>query len=288
MSIDGTLRAKGVTLLVLITSLITACQPAAASYKKLPVLPTISPRMKALYAEGIAAGNNPGVFSKLGDCMTDNAHFLKPLAEGKAELGEYTVLKPVVERYSAAPARTSKGWAQNSFATPSLAAAGGYNVAGPLDATWADPAWCPTNESPLACEYREARPAVAFIMFGTNDVASTDDKTFSLYMRQIVQQTLDRKIVPVLHTFPTRPENPKRSDELNQLVANIAAEFDVPLINLNRALEALPNTGVDPKDSTHLSLPASGRADVFTPEGLQAGANMRNLLTLQFLEALTR
>ena len=168
--------------------------------------------MRALYADGQKAGNNPRAFSKLGDCMTDNAEFLVPLAKGNYDLRQYGGLKPVIDKFFGAPARQGKPWALDSFATPGLSAAGGFNSAGPLDSTWSDPQWC---------------QSVALIMFGTNDVAATELDAYETYLRLIITQTLDRKIVPLLHTFPTRPENPERSTQLNEIVLKVAADAGV-------------------------------------------------------------
>jgi hypothetical protein len=38
-----------------------------------------------------------------------------------------------------------------------------------------------------------------------------------------------------LSTFPTRPENPAKSRQLNQIVVKVAQDYQVPLLNLNRA-----------------------------------------------------
>jgi hypothetical protein len=242
--------------------------------------------MREIYKRGLAQGNNPRVFSKLGDCMTDNAYYLKPFADLRAEWGDHLPMVEVVKFFKGVPARTEQGWREDSFATTTFTSAGGFNVAGPLDPTWADPKWCKSGETPIACEYRVAKPSIAIIMFGTNDVTATEPADFEKYLREITKETLKQNIVPVLNTFPTRPENPAKSLLLNQLVVKVARELDVPLINFNRAIEPLPNKGIDAKDSTHLSLPTSGRADVFTKEGLLAGANLRNLITLQMLAVI--
>ena len=279
--------------LLIASALLFGCnsiqKKSTVPFAQWPILPaSISEQSKTILAAGMLAGNKPTVFSKLGDCMTDSDRFLKPLANNMVQWGEFAKLQSTLSRFSSTPARSGKGWVLNSFASPSLAAAGGFNVAGPLDPTWSDPTWCASNESPLECEYRVAKPIISIIMFGTNDVASTDDKTYEKYLRQIVQETMDHHIVPVLSTFPTRAENVARSDQLNQIVVNVASDMSVPLVNLNQALDALPNKGIDPDNSTHLSIPASGRGDDFTSAGLLGGANMRNLLTLQVLELVTR
>lgn len=250
-----------------------------------PVIPVIGENARAIYADGLARGNRAGVFSKLGDCMTENPYFLVTFAEGDYDLGEYAGLEAVLAHFSQAPART-ENWDKNSFATLGLAAASGFNIAGPLDATWADPAWCQGGESPAACEYRWARPSVAVIMFGTNDVAYTDAATYNYFLRTLVAETIDHGVLPLLNTFPTRPEDPDKSLLLNRIVAQVAADYDVPLINLNQALAPLPHQGVDPNDTIHLSVPADQQVDYFTPEHLQSGFTMRNLVTLQALEAV--
>jgi hypothetical protein len=250
-----------------------------------PVIPEIGPTARALYADGLARGSNPRVFAKLGDCMTENPYFLVTFADGAYDLGEYDELQVVLDIFGGEPARQGD-WQLDSFATVGLAAASGFNIAGPLDATWANPEWCKGGEAPAACEYRVARPSIALIMFGTNDVDYTDPASYDYFLRTLIIQTIDAGVLPVLSTFPTRPENAEKSLLLNQIVVSVAQDYDLPLINLNRALEPLPNHGVNPADTIHLSVPADGRVDVFTPDNLQAGFTVRNLVTLQTLAAI--
>ena len=250
-----------------------------------PIVPTISPAARAIYQAGLARGNNPRVFSKLGDCMTENPYFLVTFSGGHYDLGSYPELQSVLNQYWGVPAR-SGNWKLDSFATTGLAAAAGFNIAGPLDATWADPKWCLGGESPAACEFRVARPSLALIMFGTNDVAFTDPATYDYYMRSLIDQALNSGVLPVLSTFPTRPEDPAKSLLLNQIVVRVATDYQIPLVNLNRAIEPLPNHGVNPADTIHLSVPPDGRVDRFTPDELQYGFTMRNLVTLQALGAV--
>jgi hypothetical protein len=69
-------------------------------------------------------------------------------------------------------------------------------------------------------------------------------------------------------------------------VAQIAQDYDVPLINLWLALEPLPNQGIDPVETTHMSVPEDGAVCYFIGPNLQAGFTVRNLLTLQTLDAV--
>lgn len=255
----------------------------------LPVVPELSDAVRAnvrdAFARGRAAGLQPNVFSRIGDCMTENAHFLIPFGDGDFDLGRHTDLAPTVARFSQQPARTGNGWTQNSFGTPSLAAAGGFNVAAPLDSTWADPAWCSAGESPLACELRVARPSIVVLMFGTNDVAATTPADFDFYLRTLVHDALDAGVVPLLSTFPMRPEDPDKTLLLNRIVVAVARDYQVPVMNLFRALEDLPGRGVDPNDTIHLSVPPDGRTDVLDDAHLRFGFPVRNLVTLQALQA---
>jgi hypothetical protein len=252
-----------------------------------PVIPAISATARAIYQAALARGHNPRVFSKLGDCMTENPFFLVTFAQGQYDLGQYADLQAVLDHYKGVPARGG-AWDKDSFATVGLASASGFNVAAPLDATWADPKWCHGGESPAACEYRVASPSVALIMFGTNDVGLTDAASYDFFLRSLIEQTLDSGVLPLLSTFPTRPENPDKSLLLNQIVVKVAQDYDIPLVNLNRALEPLPNHGVNPADTIHMSVPPDGRVDRFTPDALQYGFTMRNLVTLQALAAVLK
>jgi len=249
---------------------------------------TVSAEMRAVYQAGLAQGLRPNVFSKLGDCMTENEFFLAPFSDGDFDLGAYSSLGETLKHFAGTSARTGQNWQKDSFATIGLAAAGGFNIVGPFDVTWANPEWCEGNENPLACEYRVAQPSFAVIMFGTNDVQYTEAATYDFYLRSLVAETLNHNIVPLLSTFPTRPEDEAKSKLLNQIVIKVALDYGVPLINLNRALEPLPHHGVDPNDTIHLSVPPDGRVDVFSEANLQYGFTVRNLVTLQALEAVWR
>lgn len=241
----------------------------------LPIIPTISDNAIAIYKAGIAAGNHANAFSKLGDCMTENPYFLGPFGSGQYDLAAYSPLKRVIDQYG-----------HEAFARPSLAAAGGFNVAGPLDPTWSNPKACQAGESPIECEYRNNKPTIVVIMFGTNDVAYTDADTFNYYLRSLVAASIDKRILPLLSTFPTRPENVDKSYQLNQIAIKVAQDYDIPIMNLNRALEPLPNHGVNAQDTQHLSVPPDNRVDVFSEANLQYGFTVRNLITLQAIDAV--
>ncbi len=266
---------------------------ARIDLKAYPVVPEVSAHVTAIYQEGQRRGNNPRIFSKIGDCMTATPHFMEPFGKGDYTLDTYTSLQKVIDYYAGVPARgkdakNAQEANVDSFTNPGLAATSGFNSASVLDATWNDPKWCKSSESPLTCEYRVSKPSLAIIMFGTNDLKSITPEQFDFYLRKVVVQTVNAGIVPILSTFPVQPGAEAASLLYNQITARIATDYDVPLINLWLALEPLPHKGVDPANSTHMTEPVSGRTGSLAEADLQAGYNVRNLVTLQAMEAVLK
>jgi hypothetical protein len=251
-----------------------------------PILPEVTENTQLIYALGQELGNIPNRFSKVGDCMTASEEFLHPFGTGDYDLGEYEDLQSVVEYFSA-PAR-DEGFEENSFNNIGLATQSGFNTATLVDPLFADPNWCPSNEGSLACEYRVTRPAFSLIMLGTNDVMFFEASDFDFAIRNIVLDTIEAGIVPILYTFPKRPEFPEKVQEFNQIIVKVALDYDLPLINLWLAIDGLPDNGVDPLDPIHLSEPEDGETANFTAEDLEFGYPMRNLITLQTLDILLK
>lgn len=245
-----------------------------------PVLPELSDHARAIFERGQELERSTIMFSKVGDSMTASESFLVPFGEGDYSLGEYTDLEPVIQFYLEAGET-------NAFNRQNYATTEGFTTATVLDSTWADADDCNPNESPLACEYRLANPAIALMMFGTNDVMFFDASMFDYFLRTIVLETIDAGVLPVLYTMPIRPEEPDKSQLFNQIIVKIADDYQLPLINLVVALEHLPEYGVDLNDTLHLTTPpAPGTVATFEGESLEAGYTIRNLVTLQALDHL--
>src|SRR5262249_15776145 len=68
-----------------------------------PVLPEITPRirsaMRAVLYKGKQMGNDPRVFSLVGDCHTDHAAFFRQFGTGKYDLGQYGNLQEVISYF---------------------------------------------------------------------------------------------------------------------------------------------------------------------------------------------
>lgn len=246
------------------------------------ILPEITDHAREIYARQLADGEGPLTFSKVGDCMTSNAYFMAPFGLDDYDLGEFVDLQPVVDTFGA----TNTYEDFNSFSFPGMATASGFTTASVLDSIWADPDFCSADESPLSCEYRITDPTFSIIMFGTNDVFYLDEASYDFYLRNIILETIAQDVIPVMSTFPTRPEFPEKTELFNQIIINIATDYDVPLINLWQRVQELPNAGIDEVETIHLSVPESGQTGHFTPDNLETGYTVRNLVVLQSLDKL--
>lgn len=240
----------------------------------LPIVPEPTARAYAIYQTGRAKGNNPNVVAKVGDCSSEHWYFLSPFAGGQYNLGSYPELQGVIDHFG-----DSLGF--NSEATHN-----GFNVNSVMQTQWANPAFCQNGETPLTCEYRIHKPSVSIIMFGTSDLLVMTPYEFDFYMRDIVDQTIEAGIIPVLSTFPGNLGFWDRTILYNQIVARIAMDYNIPLINLWLALEKLPNKGLEP-DGFHLGEPLEDPGSLSTAN-LQTGYPTRNLITLQTLDKLRR
>jgi LysM repeat protein len=258
--------------------------PADAPLRPSPYLSGIGEHLIEIYQLGLQLGNRPGVFSKVGDSITVTEAFLTDFGTGHYDLHEHLSLQPALNYFCSSWART-----HTPFANRSLAAGGGWSSNTVLKPAHADPAICLPGETPLACEYRIVRPSIAIIMLGTNGVMGLPAEDFAQSMRPVIEETLARGIIPLLNTIPPlqRPGMQGKVEAYNAVLRGLADEYRIPLLNYWSALLALPNQGLS-ADGIHPSeAPAGHNADL-SPANLRYGMPLRNLLTLQALDALWR
>ena len=239
------------------------------AWMKLPVLPKVSKNAKEIYARGIAMGTDPQSFSKIGDCQSIRQYFLGFFDDPKAyRIGEYDYLIPTIKNF------------HGSYHPQSLAVKTGWNVASPLSVLNADPQQCKLNETPLECEFRLRNPSIAIISMET----WTKDRPVSQYekyLRQIVQFTIDRGVVPIL---ATKADNLEGNHAINAAIARVAQDFDVPLWNFWRVVQPLPNHGLE-ADAFHLTNDNNNFND---KKAMQAAWPNRNLTALMALDVVWR
>ena len=237
-------------------------------WQQLPVIPEkISDRLREIYRLGLTLGNNPHVFSRIGDCASAAPAFLVGF-DRNYNLGEYTVLQPAIDYF------------QGSFGRPSLAAKNGLNTAGLLTTLWTGEQ-CLNKETLLDCQYRLDRPSFAFISIGTNEAyyIHHDPPSFERNMRIIIEDTIAQGIIPILGT---KADDFEGDNSINATIARLALEYELPLWNFWLAVQPLPGQGII--DPAHLStISYANFTDFSIPHSLEYGMQMRNLTALQML-----
>lgn len=247
-----------------------------------PYLSGLSARARQIVQTGQQMGNRRNVFSKVGDSITAAPQFLYPIGYGQYDLGGYGNLSGVVGFYSTENARTG-----NSFANESLAAGGGWTTETLITPGRGRTDIC-LGDSPLVCEYKLVKPAVALIMIGTNDSGSGSAEVFAYNLRQIVEISINMGVLPVISTIPPKnidSDQEARVDAYNLIIRQIAVQYDIPLWDYYSQMVNAPNRGMS-ADNLHPSYPPDGAAAHFTNENLQYGYTIRNLNALQVLNAI--
>jgi len=245
---------------------------------------SIGPNTWNIFRDGQQRGNRATVFAKVGDSITVEDVMYNPIGFGRYNLGAFANLQATIDYFTRTPTRTG-----NSFNNQSLAAQRGWTTETLLNPEFADPQLCERGASPLACEYRITRPAVALIMIGSNDVAWMSAEDYAFRLGMLTEFTVQQSIIPVLSSIPNREGFEGRVLEFNQIIRNVAAQFGVPFVDYHAAMAGLPNAGIS-GDGLHPSIPPQGFVNGanFAPELLQFGYVTRNLLMLQTLDVLRR
>jgi len=234
-----------------------------------PVVPIVSPDMKVLFQHGLAMGNNPAAFSKIGDGEISTIWFLTQydLDPSNYHLGAHSELLPVIVHFS------------GSFRRVGLAAGRGYNttiILGPVLVGTKD---CNLGETHLDCELRLYHPSFVIISLGTNQV--WEPEIFEPGLRQIIERLLAAEVVPILST---KADNKEGNFRINTIIARLAYKYNLPLWNFWRAVQPLPAHGLQP-DNEHLTYAYS---DFSNPINFQFAWPWRNLTALQVLDSVYR
>lgn len=242
--------------------------PLPASWEEYPVIPNISPTALAIYQKGIKMGNDPNSFSKIGDCQNITTYFLAPLEDPKLySLGdEYGYLQDTIDHFN------------GSFSRESLAVAGGLNVARVLSPFHSDIEKCEPNEHPLACEVRVNNPSIAIVSLEENWSSRTSEE-YEEYLRRVIEYLIGEGVLPIL---ATKADNLEGDHRINRTVVKLAEEYELPLWNFWRAVQPLPNHGLE-EDGFHLTV----AGPYFDSEGhMKSAWPWRNLTALQSLNAV--
>ena len=234
-----------------------------------PVGPIVSTEMKNLFQHGLALGNNPAAFSKIGDGEISTVWFLTQydMDPSNYHLGDHTELHSVIEHFS------------GSFGRVGTAAGRGYNTTIILGPVPAGTEGCNPGESRLDCELRVYYPSFAILSMGTNQVWQPE--VFEPGLRKIIERLLKAGVVPILST---KADNLEGNQRINTIIARLAYEYNLPLWNFWRVVQPLPAHGMQ-ADNEHLTYAYS---DFSNPFSFQYAWPWRNLTALQVLDSVYR
>jgi len=218
-------------------------RPLPEQWQQWPVIPEISHNAIEIYWKGIAMGNDPQRFSKIGDCQSIREVLLGiydlpnryRLREGDEDLQE------IIDQFS------------GSFNRDGMAVQGGFNAATVLSPIWADPKLCKAGETPIECEFRVHNPSIVIISLEVWWQGRSPER-YEQYMRKIIETAISKGIVPVLST---KADNVEGNHNINYTTAKLAYEYDIPLWNFWLAAQSLPYQGIDPdRDGFHITVAA--------------------------------
>jgi hypothetical protein len=205
-------------------------RPDPANWRSWQTIPTVSAVTRDIFKHGQELGNDIHAFTRIGDCQSVPAVFLGIYDTDRYWFGEkWQYLQRTVDQFAGA-------WEREN-----VTARDGFSVLSMFSALYADPNMCEANETPLECEYRLYKPAFAFISLGTNWQPGASAR-FEEYLRKIVDFCIEHGIVPVLMT---KADNVEGDELLNKAVAQVAHDYDVPMLNSWLAVYYLPNHGLD-------------------------------------------
>ena len=231
--------------------------------------PAVREHLHEITAVGQAQGRDPQTFSKLGDSTSLNPNFMGKFDDPTAyNLGDYTFLQPTIDYY------------HGHFARYGVAARNGLHSWSVFDPLWADKKWCEPNEDVLACEFRLNNPSILFVKLGSNDSGAPSGYKYN--MRQVVEVSLANGVIPILVTKADRFEGPDNIN--NQILRELAAEYNVPLLDFDLVAETLPNRGLKENDVHMVEL--VGPHDFTQPATFQSGHAVHDLIALLMLDAI--
>jgi LysM repeat protein len=230
--------------------------------------PEVIENIRNVYLVGYEKGRNAQAFAKIGDSTIESPFFMDRFDEGSYNLGDYAFLQKAINFF------------QGSFARQGPSVQRGLHAWSLFDPMWTNYEDCMSGESPAECEFRLQNPGFVFIRLGSNDAGRPD--LFTSGMKQLIEMSLKRGIIPILGTKADRNEG---DNENNQIIRQLASDYDVPLWDFDKLAQTLPNNGIG-EDGVHLT--TFYAHDFSLPEALQTGYGAHTLTALMMLYELWR
>ena len=196
-----------------------------------PEIPAVTENMREIYALGQSLGNNPNAFSIFGDCQSEPDVFLGPYVTDPAQFASLpSNLQQTTEYFKDSLNRVSPTSKNGTTSGALIWNAWHENKLG-----------CRPDESPMNCELRLHKPSFVFIMVGTHSEGGRN----MLYLRKVLDTLLARGVVPILST---KADNREGDHQVNLEMAQLAADYNVPLWNFWPVVDDLPNRGLYTKE----------------------------------------
>ena len=131
------------------------------------------------------------------------------------------------------------------------------------------------------------QPEMAIVMVGTNDISGGRvPQGYRAGLEQVIQKCLAAGCVPLLNTIPPRRDRDEAVRAANEVIRDVAAKAQVPLVDFNNAcLQIRPGKSwegtVMAKDGIH---PSGGKTNVYTAENMaNCGYALRNWINFVML-----
>lgn len=210
---------------------VTVAKIDPVDWRDWPIVPSLSPRAKQILA-GVESNQNldPHTFSKVGDCQMTSGTFLAGYVNGKYEAPD--------------TAADTIAWFADSMLADNITAVNGYGINTVLDPAYAlkkGNKQCLAGETPLDCELRTRRPTIVMIGMGTNWIPHAE-QSFEKHLRNVVDTVLKTGALPIL---ATKADNVEGDWKLNQAIAQVAYDYDLPLVNVWLSVQDLPGRGIE-------------------------------------------
>jgi GDSL-like Lipase/Acylhydrolase family len=242
-----------------------------------PITPAVVARLRAIAASRPAGHDD--VFLKTGASGTETAAFLTCFDGAKVDLAGRSALQAGIEHFKAGRIGPASPFARVSAAVK-IGRSASWALAG-------DP-------SPLELELAASSPRFAIVDFGTNDMQQATSYAGALdpfygNLSTLLDRLEAEGVVPIVTGLWPRTDLAEAAAWVPTFAAvtrAIAEARQLPYLDLYHATVTLPGQGLV-GDGVHGNSYGGG-ACVFTQAGLAYHYNVRNLATLEALDAVRR
>jgi len=239
-----------------------------------PITPFVAAHLRAIAERAPELSDD--VFAKVGASATVSRSFLHCFAGEHVDLGDRDELQAAIDHFLGGDAGGT-----DPFTRESLTATVGWSAVSAVSG----------SPSPLEQEVAAIRPRFAVVMYGTNDIQRRDIFGYADNMLELVDTLTSLGVIPVLSSIMPRDDDAEADamvPHYNAVVRGVAQARQIPFVDLHRELLPLPDHGLS-GDHLHPGTYRTGRGARpchLTPDGLQFGYNVRNLITIRTLSRL--